>query len=271
MRGRATIFTAGLACLASVSTAQVEPHRDVQLTVDDNAIVTGVVNFDDPDNPVTPGVRVFSRTLGESGIAHFTDDPGFNAFSETFAPGTLIGFDIMDHLRRWNDEDGNFDEIPAETMSISLGATIVQTPSAGESPSFPMPGFFFASASGTGGIHQHVNFFLNTPQTPGVYLLQLRVVTGGSVSPSEPIYIIFAEEAETPEVEAAEAYVESLVSGPDVCAGDCDGSGTVDFNDLVSTLFSFGAGADSACDSDGSGAIDFNDLVATLFLFGPCE
>lgn len=271
MLGRTTVFGAGLACLAGVCNAQVEPHRDVQLEVEEGSIVTGVVNFDDPNNPVTPGVRVFSRTLGESGIAHFTDDPGFSAFSGTFAPGTLIGFDIMDHLRLWNPDEGHFDEIPAETMSISLGSTIVETPSSGESPSFPVPGFFFASASSTGGIHQHVNFFLNTPQTPGVYLLQLRVVSGGSVAASEPIFIIFSEDADMSDVEAAEAYVVSIVNGPELCAGDCDGSGTVDFNDLVSTLFEFGAGADEACDSDGSGTIDFNDLVATLFLFGPCE
>lgn len=61
----------------------------------------------------------------------------------------------------------------------------------------------------------------------------------------------------------------SVVSAP--CPGDCDGSGTIDFSDLVSILFAFGEPADPACDTDGSGAQDFNDLAATLFLFGPCE
>jgi len=55
------------------------------------------------------------------------------------------------------------------------------------------------------------------------------------------------------------------------CAGDCDDSGTVDFNDLVSMLFQFGGdGGGIGCDADESGSVDFNDLVATLFLFGPC-
>ena len=45
----------------------------------------------------------------------------------------------------------------------------------------------------------------------------------------------------------------------------------VDFNDLVSMLFEFGApDANPGCDADGNEAIDFNDLVAALFLFGPC-
>jgi len=55
------------------------------------------------------------------------------------------------------------------------------------------------------------------------------------------------------------------------CAGDCDDSGAVDFNDLVAMLFQFGGnGGGVGCDADDSGSVDFNDLVATLFLFGPC-
>ncbi len=55
-----------------------------------------------------------------------------------------------------------------------------------------------------------------------------------------------------------------------VCLGDCDGSGTVDFNDLVSMLFQFGNSDDGACNADQTGRVDFNDLVTALFLFGPC-
>jgi len=54
------------------------------------------------------------------------------------------------------------------------------------------------------------------------------------------------------------------------CPGDCDGSGTVDFNDLVAMLFEFGNTTEIGCNADGSGTVDFNDLVAALFVFGPC-
>jgi len=55
------------------------------------------------------------------------------------------------------------------------------------------------------------------------------------------------------------------------CLGDCDDSGTINFNDLVSMLFEFGNPTPSdECNADGVGIVDFNDLVATLFLFGPC-
>ncbi|MEQ9616527.1 MAG: hypothetical protein RLN60_00665 [Phycisphaerales bacterium] len=56
-----------------------------------------------------------------------------------------------------------------------------------------------------------------------------------------------------------------------VCLGDCDNSGTVDFNDLVSMLFEFGTpGSQEGCDADETGNVDFNDLVTALFAFGPC-
>jgi len=55
-----------------------------------------------------------------------------------------------------------------------------------------------------------------------------------------------------------------------ICTGDCDDSGTVDFNDLVSMLFEFGNTGDLRCNADGIGTVNFNDLVSALFLFGPC-
>jgi len=56
------------------------------------------------------------------------------------------------------------------------------------------------------------------------------------------------------------------------CPGDCDGSGDVNFSDLVAMLGRFGTPSDGAgCDVDGSGTVNFSDLVAILGLFGPCE
>ena len=36
-------------------------------------------------------------------------------------------------------------------------------------------------------------------------------------------------------------------------------------------LFEFGVPSVTECDADFSGTVDFNDLVATLFLFGDCS
>jgi len=56
-----------------------------------------------------------------------------------------------------------------------------------------------------------------------------------------------------------------------LCLGDCDGSGAIDFNDLVAMLFVFGQDTGDSCDADESGTVDFNDLVSALFVFGPCK
>jgi len=57
---------------------------------------------------------------------------------------------------------------------------------------------------------------------------------------------------------------------PLICAGDCDDSGTVDFNDLIAMLFVFDTDTGDGCDADGSGNVDFNDLISALFAFGGC-
>ena len=59
-------------------------------------------------------------------------------------------------------------------------------------------------------------------------------------------------------------------NAPEVCPGDCDGSGDVSFQDLVGMLFEFGVETNGGCDADGSGEVSFADLVAALFRFGPC-
>lgn len=54
------------------------------------------------------------------------------------------------------------------------------------------------------------------------------------------------------------------------CSGDCDRSGTVDFDDLLCAMMRFG-GDDPASDCDESGTVDFGDLTCTLFRFGACD
>ncbi len=63
-------------------------------------------------------------------------------------------------------------------------------------------------------------------------------------------------------------------SGPAVsCPADFDGSGTVDFDDLLSVLSSFGAcpvGPGCPGDATLDGAVDFDDLLTVLSAFGDC-
>ena len=56
-------------------------------------------------------------------------------------------------------------------------------------------------------------------------------------------------------------------SGP-VCPADLDGSGAIDFGDIVQVLSNWGS--TGPADLDGSGIVDFGDLIAVLSSFGPC-
>jgi len=64
-------------------------------------------------------------------------------------------------------------------------------------------------------------------------------------------------------------WAGGIVAAPP-CPEDLDGSGTVDFNDLLSVLNAFGTCAGCPEDLDGNGTVDFNDLLTVLNAFGPC-
>lgn len=57
---------------------------------------------------------------------------------------------------------------------------------------------------------------------------------------------------------------------PPLCAGDSDGSGAVNFDDVTTTLTNFGATGIrfTPGDADGSGRVDFNDITTVLGNFG---
>lgn len=57
---------------------------------------------------------------------------------------------------------------------------------------------------------------------------------------------------------------------PPPCPPDVDGSGQVDFNDLLSVLNAFGTCSGCPQDIDGNGVVDFTDLLNVLNGFGPC-
>ena len=72
----------------------------------------------------------------------------------------------------------------------------------------------------------------------------------------------------TPEAVAAAAPVPAEIAAP--CPADLDGSGEVDFDDLVTMLSAWGDCAGCPEDLDGSGSVGFDDLLELLGLYGPC-
>ncbi len=79
-------------------------------------------------------------------------------------------------------------------------------------------------------------------------------------------------------VSGAVAYVADRASGLQVidvsscqpCPADLDGSGDVDFEDILRVLDAWGNKGGPE-DLDGSGTVDFDDLLIVLDSWGPCE
>ncbi len=258
-----------LACLLGLTSAAntlAQPHQDVTPIVVEGRIVTGRQDFEQPGNPVIPDVRVFPGFFGE--VENGTDDPGFSAPGNTvgdprpFPAGTLLAFDIMDALRKWDGAD--FDSIPAETMTVSLGANARTTPTMAGTM---VAGFNFVAAGSTGGFHQHTNLFLDEPFSTGVYLLTLRLrCNWAGAAPSEPFYFVMNQN-DTPEnADAAANYVRDVILAPPACPGDADGSGAVNFADVLSVLANFG-GSGPAGDANHNGFVDFSDVLTVLANF----
>lgn len=83
----------------------------------------------------------------------------------------------------------------------------------------------------------------------------------------------FAKESVQVQIGLVDAATLTLVWEPVTappCPADVDGSGSVDFSDLLAVLAAFGPCAGCPADVDGSGSVDFTDLLTVLADFGPC-
>lgn len=257
-----------LAC-AGVVRAQ-EEHRDVlvELSPEGDRFTTGAYDFN--SGMLDHDVRVFSRDFGEQSQPYYTNDPGFEAFDGSLPNNLLFGFEIVDALRLWDPVAGNFDTIPAETMTVSRFSSTATTPAnAGE----VVGGFFWGATGTTGGFHVHLNYFINSPQSAGVYLLTLRLTSdASSIEDPAPIYIVFNNHDPDGEAQTAlaVAYVEGLINPPPACAGDIDGDGDTDVFDFGIFASHFGLGVDPGTSGDlgGDGVVDVFDFGIFASDFG---
>jgi len=247
--------------------AQGQHVGDIRLTMENGQVITsGHREVEGGGVVFVPGLRVFPGSFGE--FPNFTDDPGFEAVAGGLPAGALVGFNILDALRKWDGQD--FDAIPAETLRVSLGGAFRTTPAgAGEF----VAGFNFAQVSAGGGVHQHINYFLNPPQSAGIYRFTLEVTATG-LSDSEPVFIIFNQNDSEANHDAAVQYMIDMLTPPE-CEGDLDGDADIDSTDLNILLTDFGCTSppDPPCDGDldGDGDTDSTDLNIQLSVFGqPC-
>jgi len=264
----------GLAAVGAVAGASLAttPHLDIELLVENGVLTTGEVDRGEPGFPVTPGVRVFTAQFGSAADvpsfpSNVTNLPGFNA-QGSLTPGSVLSFDITGPLRRWNEARGDFVDVSAEALAVSLFTSSVETPaSVGE----VVEGFNVATVSSSGSVHRHINYVLLGAATPGVYLYEMRLETSdAAVAPSDEVFVVFGMEADETELLTAESYVEGLLE-PAACSGDATGDGAVNADDLLAVLGSFGESGmlpRTEGDIDGDRTVNADDLLAVLGAFG---
>jgi hypothetical protein len=253
---------AAVLALLAAGDAPGQHSGDIFLDVRGGAIVTGAVL---PGGQIESPVRAFAGEFGDSGTPNFTSNPGFDCFPGTFAPGTRIGFNILDQLTVWNG--GGFEPTGGETLRISF-LTLNVTTGTG-----PMPGFDLAVQS-DGGFHRHLSFTLNSDGSgntdPGIYLLALELYsTDPEVAASQPFWIAFNDLDTAASHDAALAWVEENLVAP-LCDGDINNDDEVDVTDLLALLGAWGPNPGHPADLDDSGTVNVSDLLTLLGAWGPC-
>lgn len=248
--------------IVATAQSQTPPHRDVSLYLEQGLLKTGAFDFDN-GNIFLPNIRAYRGWFGE--VANGTNDPGFTAPAATFAQGTLVSFNILDALRKWDGSD--FDSIPAERLFVSLGASNRQTPTTADTF---VTGFNITQVGADGGVHQHINFFLTTPFSTGVYLLKFEARVTSVASASLPIYFVFNQIASVSDHEAAFAYVQDVILAPPPCLGDANGDRSVNFPDITAVLANWATtGAPGIPgDADRDGTVAFPDITSVLGNWG---
>ena len=215
-------------------------------------------------------LRVFRATFGDTGIAAFTSNPGFDASPGTFSTAYRIGFNIRTALAVWNGSAFEATDpagpLAGERLKISFITSNVTSAAA------IVPGFSLA-VQADGGWHRHLSFTLlaaaGTPApTPGIYLLELELwSTDPNVLQSEPFWLVMNHASTTGEHAAAEAWViDNLLPAP--CPADLHTDGVVDGQDLAAVLGGWGGPGDA--DIDHSGIVDGIDLSVLLSAWGTC-
>jgi hypothetical protein len=241
MRVPITIFAC---CALQVSAAAQTEHRDIHVTEEDGRLVTGAVQFDEPGQPVTDGVRIFVRDMGELGVAQYTDDPGFNAFSATLTQDMDVFFDVIDALRLWDPVAEDFETISPVQLEISRFSYVGLTPTT--AGGF-LDGPRIADTGASGGFHQHFDFFLDTPAPSGIYVMTILLHTDNpAVGPSESVFVLFRyQDPSDPDppisYDGPVAYLESQLAPPPACPGDIDGDNATNLADFSVLASNFGA------------------------------
>lgn len=190
------------------------------------------------------------RILLSAGLQGFGTVPSLQLFRDNGATGQLL-WDSA--LETWHDANGNKVIDPGEFT--------------------PMGGWTHQPAAAEAGLRQVA--VVGTIGSSGFGPYESLRVVDLQYTPSSPNFILGEAPAggSTPAVAGGNVYsigAEGLVAytaSPPPCYADCDGSGALDFLDILCFQSLFVAG-DPEADCDGSGSLDFFDFLCFSAAFG---
>ena len=248
-----------LLLLVVVRPLQAQHLGDVVVRVADGTLRTG--RYD--ENLQTVPARVFTGTLGDAGVPHFTANPGYEAAAGTFASGTRIGWKSVGPVQRWNGSDFVSTDAQVQFKYLTASFTVGATPVTG----------FTVLVSSSGALHRHLNMTLlgagGTEPQAGAYLVPMQLFTASPAMDGEPYWLLLNESLPQAEFDAALVEAQARYEATP-CFGDVDGSGEVDNGDVAFALLDYGPCPGCPSDLDGTGEVDFGDVALILLSTGPC-
>ncbi len=144
-----------VACLCGSWNMAFAQHSDVEIVIESGDLhielgPEGLLFEGDFPQPPDP-------------LAYFGDEPGFEIEDGLATPGANVGFRLLSDLLFF---DGADTAAPADQIEISLGpaATIVSASSGA------VDGFLFGTVDSEGGLHQDLEFALQTDDGAGGYM-----------------------------------------------------------------------------------------------------
>lgn len=250
-----------LAVLASFLlglTARAQHAGDVELSFVEGRIRTNALDTSGAPKPSL----VFEARLGEAGVPHLGDEPGYEAAPGTFPAGMRVGWRCMGSLQRWNGTAFEPTTARVEFSFLSLSFT---------SGDAPVDGFSLFVQS-DGAFHRHLTmtlFELEGEPAPGAYLVPMQLFGRSPDAEGDAYWIVLGDGIDDTELDAAVAEARRMFEAP-ACPGDLDGSGTIDQGDVAMSLLDFGPCPACPSDLDGTGDVDFGDVALILLGSGPC-
>ena len=199
-------------------------HSDIWLTLVDNQVAPTEINSETNSAALidlTTGKFLYPTSFGTFNNPDTTDNPGFQSLSNTFNPNDYIYYRAVGSLWFWNGQAWVENVVDQERVRIR---DVVYSNSYVTEDGVSNPEGAIAQISGSGSIHQHIDFFIENlgSDAPaiGVYMIDIELFVtntpGGSLEThlsSDPVRIAFNYQMS--EAEFSDA-INALTSQPEL-------------------------------------------------------